>query len=254
MQVIFDQGGSERGPVGDPELVELYRHPAPEAGAWLRSNFVTSLDGSIQGPDGRSGSINTASDQHVFAMHRALADVVVVAGGTARSEGYRAVDLAPWQQAIRTAEGLAPLPTLVVVTRSGNVDPAIATPAEGTGGPVLVATTSGKPQATLAPLREAGVEVLELGTDQVHLAALVDDLAGRGLPRLLCEGGPSLHRDLLAAGLVDEMSLTLAPVVVGGDGARTTSGDGLAETLGFTLQFALLGEDGALFTSYRRQT
>ena len=100
MQLIFDRGGGERGPVGDPELVELYRHPAPEAGAWLRTNFVTSLDGSIAGADGRSSSINTPSDQHVFAVHRALADAVVVAGGTARAEGYRAVDLAPWQEPI----------------------------------------------------------------------------------------------------------------------------------------------------------
>jgi riboflavin biosynthesis pyrimidine reductase len=252
VQLIFDRGGSERGPLGDAELLELYRHPAPEAGAWLRTNFVSSLDGSIQGPDGRSGSINTVSDQHVFAIHRALADVVVVAGGTARSEGYRAVDLAPWQQAVRQAEGLAPLPALVVVSASADLDPVIAAPALGAGGPVVVATTEGKPERDLAPLQTAGIEVLELGTDVVDLTRLVDELAGRGLPRLLCEGGPRLHRDLLAAGLVDELSLTLAPVVVGGEGARTTSGDPLPAPVDFELQFALLGEDGALFTSYRR--
>ena len=79
-----------------------------EAGAWLRTNFVATLDGSVQGPDGRSGSINTASDHHVFALHRALADAVVVAGGTARNEGYRAVDLAPWQQADPAGGGPRP--------------------------------------------------------------------------------------------------------------------------------------------------
>ncbi len=253
VQLIFVRGGGERGEVGDAELIELYRHPAPEAGAWLRTNFVSSLDGSVQGPDGRSGSINTPSDQHVFALHRALADAVIVAGGTARSEGYRAVDLHPWQQAIRQAEGLAPLPTLVVVTRTGNVDPSIAAPPSGAGGPVMVVTTEGKPDRELAPLRSAGIEVWELGVSDVDLARLVDDLAGRGLPRLLCEGGPQLHRDLLAAGLVDELSLTLAPVVVGGAGLRSTTGDGFGAALNFDLQFALLGDDGALFTSYRRR-
>ena len=252
MQLIFDRGGSERGPLGDTDLVELYRHPAPEAGGWLRTNFVATLDGSIQGLDGRSGSINTVSDHHIFAIHRALADAVVVGAGTARNEGYRAVDLAPWQQAIRQAEGLAPLPTLVVVSASAYLDPVIASPVTGAGGPVIVATTEGKLTGVLDPLRSAGIEVLELGTTTVDLPRLVDELAGRGLPRLLCEGGPRLHRDLLAGGLVDELSLTLAPVVVGGAGARTTSGEPLPAPVDFVLQFTLLGNDGALFTSYRR--
>jgi riboflavin biosynthesis pyrimidine reductase len=252
VQVIFARGGADRGPVGEAELVELYRHPAPAGGAWLRTNFVATLDGSVQGPDGRSGSINTTSDHQIFALHRALADAVVVAGGTARNEGYRAVDLAPWQQSIRQAEGLAPHPALVVITRTASVNPLIATPESGSGGPVIVVTTEGKRPGELAPLVEAGIEVLQLGQGEVDLPGVVDELAGRGMPRLLCEGGPHLHRDLLAAGLVDELSLTLAPVVVGGDGLRTTAGDGLPETLDFELQFALLGDDGALFTNYRR--
>jgi riboflavin biosynthesis pyrimidine reductase len=117
-----------------------------------------------------------------------------------------------------------------------------------------VATTVGKPLRELAPLRAAGIEVLELGVTMVDLPLLVDELAGRGLPRLLCEGGPLLHRDLLAVGLVDELSLTLAPIVVGGHGARTTKGDPLPAPVDFELQFSLLGDDGALFTSYRRRS
>lgn len=252
MRLIFDRSGDGDRPVDHAALIELYRHPAPQAGAWLRTNFVTTLDGSTQGADGRSGSINTTSDQEVFALHRALADAVVVAGGTARNEGYRSIDLAPWQQALRLAEGLAPHPTLVVISGSADLDPVIATPHEGEGGPVMVVTTAGKPPAALAPLRDAGVEIVESDLDQIDLARVVDDLAGRGLARLLCEGGPTLHRDLLAAGLVDELSLTLSPMVVGGDGQRTTAGAALAESLDFQLSFALLADDGTLFTSYQR--
>ncbi|CAA9314447.1 MAG: hypothetical protein AVDCRST_MAG61-1980 [uncultured Friedmanniella sp.] len=250
LRLIFDRSGSGPGiELDDADLVELYRYP-DDGRRRLRSNFVSSLDGSVQGPDGRAGGINTPSDHHVFALHRALADAVVVGAGTVRQEGYRAVDLQPWQREIRASLGLAPYPALVVVTASARLDPAIATPALGEGGPVVVLTTSGKPEAELAALREAGVEVVEEG-ERIDLAAALDRLAGQGRPRLLCEGGPGLHRALLAAGLVDELSLTLAPVVVGGQGLRSTSGDALPDVLPFDLSFALHATDGTLFTSYR---
>ena len=74
-------------------------------GPTVRSNFVATLDGSIQGLDGRSGSINTDSDHEIFALHRALADVILVGAGTVRGEGYRAVDLQPWQRSLRAGGG-----------------------------------------------------------------------------------------------------------------------------------------------------
>lgn len=252
MRLIFERNGGESRRLEQTDLVELYRHPAPEAGGWLRSNFVSSLDGSVQGSNGRAGSINTPSDHEIFALHRALADAIIVGASTVRREGYRAVDLTPWQEELRLAEGLAPYPTLVIITKTAHLDPTIAATDAGEAGAVLVVTTSGKTAAELNPLRDAGIEVVDTHTPDIDLARVLDDLAGRGLPRMLCEGGPHLHRDLLAAGLVDEMSLTLAPVVVGGDGLRTTAGDGFAENVDFELQFALLGDDGALFTNYRR--
>ena len=251
MHLLFDRRGTPAGELGETELVELLRFPVPPSDAWLRTNFVATVDGSITGPDASSGSIAPASDRHHFALHRALCDAVVVAGGTARAEGYRSVDLADWQRDVRAAEGLAPYPTLVVVTASAELDPQIAVPAQGPGGPVVVATTTTAPAARLGPLRAAGVEVLQRGTDAVDLRAVLDELAGRGQPRLLCEGGPRLHRDLLALGLVDEVLLTHAPQVVAGAGSRTTRGTGLDDPVGLALSYVLLADDDALFSAYR---
>ena len=254
MQLMFDRDGRTPGPIDGAELVELYRHPAPEDRAWLRTNFVMSLDGSAQGPDGHSGSINTPSDQRIFALHRSLADAIVVGANTVRNEGYRAVDLQPWQLELRQGEGLAPYPLLVIISASAAINPAIAQPVEGEGGPVMIITTPGKLADELEPLRSAGIRVVETPGPTLDLAQIIDQLAGAGWPRLLCEGGPRLHNLLLAAGLVDELSLTLAPVVVGGLGMRSTHGDGFEAPSPFTLQRAIYAEDGALFTSYRRMT
>src|SRR5687768_12410110 len=110
VQLIFSPDDGAPRTLSDSDLVELYRHPAPEGRGWVRSNFVMSLDGSVQGPDGRSGSINTESDHHLFALQRALADAILVGANTVRFEGYRAVDLEQWQLQIREQEGLAPYP------------------------------------------------------------------------------------------------------------------------------------------------
>ncbi|MFT4167451.1 MAG: pyrimidine reductase family protein [Microlunatus sp.] len=235
------------------DLIELYRWPDEGPAPVVRSNFVSTLDGSVQGLDGRSGTINTESDHEVFALLRALSDVVLVGAGTIRDEGYRAVDLQPWQRSIRAAEGLAPFPTLVVVTRSLQLDPAFVTP-PGEHGPVIVVTCGDHESDTLEFLRTAGAEIMEAPGPSVDLGWTLETLAARGSRRILTEGGPSLHRDLLASGLVDRLSLTVAPSVVGGVGHRSTSGAALAERADFDLEFVLLGDDQTLFTNYRRRS
>lgn len=235
------------------DLIGLYRWPDNGTAPVVRSNFVSTLDGSVQGLDGRSGSINTESDHEVFALLRALSDVVLVGAGTIRDEGYRAVELEPWQRSIRSVEGLSPFPTLVVVTRSLHLDPAfVSAPTEH--GPVIVVTCGDHEPEVIEPFQAAGAEIVQVPGPSVDLGWTLETLAARGSRRILTEGGPSLHRDLLASGSVDRLSLTLAPSIVGGVGHRSTSGAALGERADFDLEFVLLGDDQTLFTNYRRRS
>ena len=252
MRVLHPLDGRLTDALARDDLVDLYRWPWSCDTARVRSNFIATLDGSVQGLDGRSGSINTESDHEVFALHRALADVILVGAGTVRDEGYRAVDLEPWQTSLRAAEGLAPFPTLVVISGSLRLDPAFADPPYE-HGPVIVITTAEHDDDAVRPFLERGAQVLRSPGATVGLRWVLDQLAAVGLTRVLCEGGPSLHRDLIADGLLDELSLTLAPSAVGGVGHRSTSGAALAERADFELAFVLLGDDQTLFTSYRRR-
>jgi riboflavin biosynthesis pyrimidine reductase len=255
VRLLYDRSDpTMAGEISDDLLVELYRHQLPQtSAAVLRTNFISSLDGSVQGPNGRSGSMSTPSDRHVFALQRALADVILVGAGTVRNEGYRAVDLAPWQRDIRAAEGLSPYPTLAVVSVSLDLDPRIATPRSGPGGPVLILTVAQKDR-DLDRFRAAGISVVEQDHESIDLEEALAWLSDHQLRRVLCEGGPRLHRDLQAGGLVDELSLTLAPVVVGGSGLRSTSGPGIEPAADFELVLSMYADDGALFTRYRRRT
>ncbi len=239
-------------------LSALYTHPAPERG-WVRTNFVATLDGAAAGPDGLTGSINTAADRDVFALLRAHADVVLVGAGTVRAEGYRAITLAPWQRDLRQQLGFDSLPTLAVLSHSLDLDPELATAVDSElAGPVLVITDN--PDLHRGSLRSNDVEVIAVtGTDVARAAVAI--LAGRGLVRILCEGGAVLNRQLLAAGLVDDVCLTLAPTMIGGDMGRTVSGaliDGGGGAgagregggVHCRLEHCLLGEDDTMITRW----
>lgn len=231
-------------------LVELYRHPDPGDRAWVRTNFVCTLDGAAHGADGRTGSINTASDRQAFALQRALADVVLVGAGTVRTEHYRAVDLRAELQDLRRREGLTALPTLAVVTRTGRLRTDLAGAVDGrSGGPVLIVVVR-RPDEPSIEVAIPGTETIPLVSDDAGAGMIIDALARRGLRRVLCEGGPRLNQTLHEADLVDDICLTLSPLIVGGTAARSTSGADLRQS--YRLGHVISADDDALLLRYLR--
>jgi riboflavin biosynthesis pyrimidine reductase len=216
------------GPMDAGGLALAYAYPLLGAGqGWVRANFISTLDGAAAGEDGRSGSINTGADREVFGLLRALSDVVLVGAGTARVEGYRRASIRePW---LDLREGRPAHPTTAVFSRSGNVPAGLSQARNEAGEVILVSCQSAGPAVLDRARSELGEsQVIVVGDTTVDLAAAVDSLISRGLPRMLCEGGPHLLRDLTASGRLDELCLTLAPTLVSGDRPRITAGDDVA--------------------------
>ncbi|WP_082042792.1 pyrimidine reductase family protein [Rhodococcus sp. MEB064] len=208
--------------VNSDDLVELYAYPTDPGTPWIRVNFVVSIDGAVS-QDGVSGGLGTDADKTVFAALRGLADAVLVGSGTVSAENYGGVVVSDEVRAARVARGQQPVPPVVVVTGSANVDPtaAVVTDAEV---PPIVLTTSDAPEDRVRALTDAGVTVVRGGeTLSGHaVKSMLDEL---GLYRVLCEGGPGLFGSLLEADVVDELCITTSPTMAAGSAGRVSTSD-----------------------------
>jgi riboflavin biosynthesis pyrimidine reductase len=224
------------------ELSHLYAFPAGRR--WVRSNFVTTLDGSVVGADGLSGSVNTPPDNRVFALQRDLCDAVLVGSGTAHAEGY---------QRVTASARRADPPALVVVSGTGRVPDGLRGPTAGRGDGLLVTCeAAGSERLTAARAALGENAVIVAGRTQVDLARALDLLAERGLRHVMCEGGPTLLSAALREGVLDEFALSIAPTLVGGDGPRATGGAMLGAPDGIRLSPRLLLEEaGTLLGLWR---
>ncbi|MEV1109251.1 pyrimidine reductase family protein [Micromonospora sp. NPDC049751] len=230
-------------PLDDAALTALYgRADRPR----LRVNFVSSLDGAVT-VDGFSAGLSGEPDKRVFGLLRMVCDALVVAAGTLRHEGYRAVRLDEGRRAWRRANGLAAYPTLVVVSGALDLDPAQAAFADAPVRPIVLTRSDAEPPPGLTDV----AEVLRCGTGRVDLAAALAELHGRGLTQLLCEGGPHLLGALTAADLVDELCLTVAPLLAGPGPGRITAGDATGPTH-LPLRHVLAADDGVLMLRHAR--
>ncbi|MEW2115395.1 pyrimidine reductase family protein [Streptomyces sp. NPDC005474] len=254
-----DAGGSPRGAGAADrewsldELATAYAYPEQTSGGqevWLRANMVSTLDGAAQ-HDGRSQPISSAADMRIFGTLRQLADVVLVGAETVRQEGYRPVRARAEFAAARQAAGQAEVAAVAIVSASLELDyslPLFTSPLV----PTLILTGAAAAPDKVAAAEKAGAQVVVAGDGMgVDPARAVRALADLGHHRLLAEGGPRLLGQLVAAGVLDELCLTISPMLTVGDAQRISGGPSVGVPRHFEL-VSLLEEAGFLFSRYRR--
>ncbi len=242
MQSLYPTSPSE---LSDDDLAELYAYPHERR--WVRANFVSTLDGAAQGDDNKSGTLSSRADRRLVGLLRSLCDVIIVGAGTARAEGYQPVQPSEARTAIRTAQGLAPLPPIAIVSRSLELDPQLLA---GGRAPTIVLTTQAAPSHLRSRIAEHA-PVIVAGELDVDFAVALEVLAGQGYQRMLCEGGPRIMRELVASCCLDELCLTLTPLLTAGDRLRITHGAAIQPARQMQLRH-LLEADGMLFARYTK--
>lgn len=210
------------GPIDDlAAFVAAQERPTPAERPWLLVNMIASLDGAVT-VDGRSGALAGPADKAMFGALRAVGDIILAGAGTMRAEGYGPPRPSEDARAARRARGQAETPRLAVVSRSLDLDVTARMFAEA-DEPPFVLTCRQAPTDAMEALDEVA-EVIVVGDATVDLHAAMAELRRRGVTTITCEGGPHLNGDLLLADLIDEWALTVAPVLVGGDARRATTG------------------------------
>ncbi|WP_167176092.1 pyrimidine reductase family protein [Saccharomonospora amisosensis] len=236
-------------PLTDADLEELYGYPAQLSRPWVQANFVSSADGAVAVGE-RSEGLSHPADKRIFALGRDLADVILVGAGTVKAERYRGAKPGEVRVERRRRHGLADVPPIAVVSGRCTVapdDPVVS----DTIVPPIIVTTAGAPRQRRDALAEAGAEVVVAGEHAVGLPAMLAVFARRGLLRVNCEGGPHLFASLVADDLVDQLCLTLAPLLAGAGADRIVAGRSAAVPRRMRLA-SLLHEDGFTMLRYRR--
>ncbi|MGH3334948.1 MAG: pyrimidine reductase family protein [Nocardioides sp.] len=222
----------------------------PRHECWVTGHMVAGLDGTAS-VDGRVGSLSTKPDQELFRRMRQIADIVLVGAETVRREGYGSVRVDEEAQAQRQSQGQSPTPPIAVVSRSLAFDwtaKVFADAPEDARTHVITCAAADPERRAEA---EKFADVIVAGDDRVEPAAAMAALAELGHRVVLCEGGPNWLGELVAADRLDELCLSIAPLM-GGDPlpvSVTPPGAGLAE---FELK-GVMGEDDTLFLRYERR-
>ena len=235
----------EPGELTADELVGALRFDelAPAGRPYIVRNMVATADGRAS-VSGRTAPLSSVPDRQLFHALRTRVDAVMVGAGTVRTERYGRIVRDPARREQRSAAGLAPDPLAIVVTASLALAPDIPLLRDPEQRVVAITASDGV-------IEGCGAQVEYVRSSPVELAAALAQVrADHGVRSILCEGGPHLNASLLAAGLVDELFLTIVPKLAGGAGALTIVGDApLHDPLALELVW-LLESAGELFARY----
>jgi riboflavin-specific deaminase-like protein len=228
------------------EQLETYRpwEQPHDDRPFLAMNFAATVDGRAT-IDGVSGPIGSDTDTTMLSRLRTRFDAMMIGAGTMRAERYGRLAKKPETRELRERLGLPPEPLMAIV--SGRLDLPWDAPLFTEGGPVLVFTAS----EAEPPEVSSSLQVVRHEGFVDIVAALRHLRHEQGVRALLCEGGPGLHGELEGGGLVDELFLTIAPKLAGGDVPRILEGE-LPAVAKLELAW-LLEDEGELFARYRRR-
>jgi riboflavin biosynthesis pyrimidine reductase len=246
--------GEPGTPAAASLLAGLYAYP-PGASArqpWVRANMIASADGAAS-LDGKSGGLGGPADRLLFGVQRALADVILVGAGTARAESYGPARPSPLLA--RQRQGRPATPAIAVLSARLDLDltAPLLTQAPPDARTILLTTEAAPADRRAAAAAHA--QVIVAGAGRVAAGQAISALAGLGHARILCEGGPGLLGQIAAGGLLDELCLTVSPVLAGGQAGRILAGGpaGPAADLPEALALACVLADGPyLFCRYVR--
>jgi riboflavin biosynthesis pyrimidine reductase len=235
-----------QGDVIDPLGTQLgYARGVPDR-PWLVANFVSTIDGAAV-VDGGSTAINDEDDKAMFGALRATADFIVVGAGTVRAENYGPPTLDEKRRSARLAAGLEATPHLAIVTRSLDLEPDHRVFSDQDHRPTIL-TDAGAPEDRFAALSEVADVVRLKSTTPGEILRYL-----RLARVVLCEGGPTLMGDFVASGLVDEMALTVSPLLAAGRSPRIAHGAEPETPLAMRLDRVLYGER-SLFLRFLRDS
>lgn len=231
------------GPVNVLDMVFAEERGA-EGRSWVMYNMVSSVDGATA-VKGGSSALNDQDDKALFGALRAVPDVVLVGAATVRAEDYGPVLLDEERRARRVKHGLAPTPKLAIATASLSVEPDMRVFEDPDHRPTIITSES---------VDSSRIDDFKDRADVLQLAELDPQsiLRSLGNPNIvLCEGGPTLNGQLIAAGFIDEMNLTMSPMVAVGESRRIAHGDELVPPAEMELVRVLRGSR-SLFLRYVR--